>query len=213
MRERMMNKISPPLVLANSNLSHLWLDVLKHAVQPSVSEIRPMVASITGFDIAGMPFEDHKIRTALDSFLKTKGKWSVEIVAFTIFPQRYLQVCGGDRHALYELYSDALPHIKARNRKLNGRGLYFERMIKFGAAKFNENQLEFAIQEYLAGRSRTSKFQASIYDPVRDQSRQPYQAFPCLQSVSFVPTNDGLVLNGFYSMQYLAQKAYGNFLG
>jgi hypothetical protein len=34
-----------------------------------------------------------------------------------------------------------------------------------------------------------------------------------LQTVSFVPTDVGLVLNGTYAMQYLVQKAYGNFLG
>lgn len=202
-----------PVVISGSNLSHVWLEVLQRALHASRGVLAPLIININGFKSDGMPIEDGRIRAALDQFLKRNGDWSVEIVAFTIFPQRYLQVCGGDRGKLYELYEDALPHIKATNPKVNGRGLYFERMIKFGAGKYNENQLEFAIQEYLAGRGRTSKYQISIYDPTRDQSREPYQSFPCLHSVSFVPQENGLVINAFYAMQYLVRKAYGNFLG
>jgi hypothetical protein len=169
--------------------------------------------SINGFDANGQPIEDNDIRVSVDKFLVDNKKWSVDIVAFTIFPQRYLRISGGDRQSFYQVCTDALPHLKARNPHLNGRGMYFERLLKFGRGHVNDNQLEFIIAEYLAGRRRTSKFQAAIFDPERDQTRQPYQTFPCLQTVTFVPTDDGLVVNAVYAMQYLVQRGYGNFLG
>jgi hypothetical protein len=56
--------------------------------------------------------------------------------------------------------------------------------------------------------------QASIYDPVRDQT-EARQHFPCLQHVAFVPdfTRKTISLNAFYAMQLLFAKAYGNWLG
>lgn len=200
-------------VISESNLSHAWGRALWHVAKKPGFEIKPLVVSVGGFGPHGEATEDTYIRTALDKFLAANDKWSVDIVAFTIFPQRYLQVSGGDRNAFYQICFDALPHLKAKNPQLNARGFYFERLMQFGRGAINENQLEFILNEYLEGRKRTSKFQASLFDPGRDQSRQPYQTFPCLQSVSFVPTNDGLVVNAFYAMQYLVERGYGNFLG
>ena len=206
--------ISAPYMVLDNNLSHAWARILWHiAKTPGISDISPLVVTIDGFAPDGRPTEDADIRRGLDDFLGKNGKWSVEIVAFTIFPQRYLQIGGGEREAFYQICFDALPHLKARNPRLNGRGMYFERLMKFGRGRVNDNQLEFILTEYLAGRRRTSKFQASIFDPERDQSRQPYQTFPCLQTVTFVPTDDGLVVNAVYAMQYLVQRGYGNFLG
>lgn len=201
-----------PLVLSGSNLSHLWGRTLWTAIKSPGAELKPILISINEFQKDGLPHEDQAIRQSLDAFLEAEDCWSVEIVGFTIFPERYRRVTDS-RQELYEMYFDALPHIKARQPQLNSKGLYFERLTKFGAGKENDNQLEFIISEFLAGRKRTSKFQASIYDPARDQSKQPYQTFPCLQTVSFVPSTDGLVVNGFYAMQYLLQRAYGNLLG
>lgn len=56
-------------------------------------------------------------------------------------------------------------------------------------------------------------FQAAIFDPARDHIRNARVVFPCLQHVSFVPTNEGLVTNAFYATQYVFDKAYGNYLG
>jgi len=202
-----------PKVIKERNLSHAWGHALLHLVNMPGNEIRPLMVSIKGFDDDGEPEEDPAIRKALDDFLEKNDKWSVEIVAFTIFPKRYLKIADLDRESFYQLCHDALPHIKATNPGLNARGLYFERLLEFGSGKFSQNQLEFILTEYLQGRRRNSKFLATIYDPARDQSRQPYQTFPCLQTISFVPTGDGLVMNAFYAMQYLVQRGYGNFLG
>lgn len=202
-----------PLVISDTNLSHAWARSLWYVFKNPGDEIKPLVVSITGFDEDGMPNEDGDIRAALDVFLKAHGKWNVEIVAFTIFPQRYWQIAGGDRERLYEIYMDAFPRLQAKNRRENGRGLYFERLINYGRGPCEGNQLKFIINEYLTRGRRRSKFQASVCDPERDQNSLPRQIFPCLQQVSFVPTDDGLVLNAFYAMQYLVQRGYGNFLG
>jgi hypothetical protein len=190
--------------------------VLWHIAKSPGPNIRPLLVSISGFGSDLYPKEDEVIRSALDTFLakqKQKKTWSVEIVAFTIFPQRYYLVSGGDRQEFYKICADALPHLMAENPQLNNRGFYFERLMKFGRGAHNDNQLEFILTEYEAGRKRRSAMQATIFDPQRDQTHQPYQSFPCLQTVSFVPTDEGLVVNGFYAMQYLVQRGYGNFLG
>lgn len=205
---------SQPYMVTDKNLSHAWGRALWHIVKtPGRSDITPLILSVDSFKPDGQPLEDDDIRASLDKFLEDHGEWSVEIVAFTIFPQRYLQISGGDRADFYQVCFDALPHLKAKNPHLNARGMYFERLMRFGGGNVNENQLEFILDEYLAGRRRTSKFQAAIFDPKRDQTRQPYQTFPCLQTVTFVPTDAGLVVNAVYAMQYLVQRGYGNILG
>lgn len=202
-----------PYVISETNLSHAWARGLWHVAKSPGPNIKPLLVSISGFDADSGPQEDDIIRQALDGFLAKNKRWSVEIVAFTIFPQRYYLVSGGDRQEFYKICNDALPHLKATNPTVNGRGFYFERLMSFGRGAISDNQLEFILSEYGAGRKRTSALQASIFDPSRDQTRQPYQTFPCLQTVSFVPTEEGLVVNAFYAMQYLIQRGYGNFLG
>ena len=40
------------------------------------------------------------------------------------------------------------------------------------------------------------------------------QGFPCLQQVGFAKVGeDGLAVTGFYPMQYVFERAYGNYLG
>jgi hypothetical protein len=202
-----------PVTISDSNLSHAWGRALWYAIKNPGKEIKPLILSITGFD-NGQPAEDANIRTALDAFLETDDKaYSVDIVGFTIFPQRYWQIAGGDRQQLYQIYMDAFPRLQAMNRQANGKGLYFQRLISYGSGPCEGNQLEFIITEYLERHGRRSKFQATTFDPKHDLNSQPYQSFPCLQQVSFVPTDEGLVVNAFYALQYLIGRGYGNILG
>src|SRR5262245_26658964 len=55
--------------------------------------------------------------------------------------------------------------------------------------------------------------QATTFDPGRDHVPSAQLAFPCLQQVSFEPTDTGLVVNAFYATQQIFDKAYGNYLG
>jgi hypothetical protein len=76
------------------------------------------------------------------------------------------------------------------------------------------NQLEWILSQYDSRPGiRDSMFQAAIFDPARDHIGNARVVFPCLQHISFVPTNEGLVTNAFYATQYVFDKAYGNYLG
>jgi hypothetical protein len=83
-----------------------------------------------------------------------------------------------------------------------------------GGPKGHENQLEFAIGTYLARDGvRRSVLQVAVFDPNRDHSAAAQLGFPCLQHVTFAPTDEGLCMNAFYATQYMVERAYGNYVG
>jgi len=209
-----MTKIDlAPLTIADTNLSHAWGRILLHMFDSRVTEIKPLMISLTGFNRHGKIEECPYIRNYLDKIL-TEEPNSVEtpISAFTIFPESYWQISDNDREKFYEICRDALPRIKAKRKSINRHGLYFERMMFYGRGNCNGNQLEWIIQNHRRG-MRNTMYQASIFDPERDHVPNPRLVFPCLQHVSFVKTDDGLVLNAFYATQLLVHRAYGNLLG
>src|SRR5207302_7100954 len=113
---------------------------------------------------------------------------------------------------LSERYDRVLASLSRALRR-NSRGLYFERFISGGPAG-RENQLDFAISAYTARDSvRRSVLQLAIFDPHKDHSNAAQLGFPCLQHVTFAPTDHGLCVNGFYATQYMVERAYGNYLG
>jgi hypothetical protein len=203
-----------PLLVDAADLSKAWAKAVLHVIDHPGKEISPLILSVTGFDDNGRPQEDAGVRRALDDLLSNKGMLNVEGVAYTIFPQRLWEIAHGDRAQLFELYRDVFPRYQAMNRKNNGRGLYFERLISYGRGPCHGNQLEWILSQYLSRKGvRCSMFQASVFDPGRDHVANAQLQFPCLQQVSFEPTNEGLVVNAFYPTQQLFVKAYGNYLG
>jgi hypothetical protein len=88
------------------------------------------------------------LRAALDALLVRKSKSNVEDVAYTIFPKRLWDMAQGDRAQLFGFYRMAFPAYKAINRKANGRGLYFERMMMYGRGPCDGNQLEYVLSQY-----------------------------------------------------------------
>jgi hypothetical protein len=204
-----------PLFITSNNLSTAWSRVYLHILDNPGTEISPLIVSITGFNDNGEAREDAEVRKTLDAVLSDEDKVNVEDAAYTIFPQRLWQMAKGDRQRLFQMYRDwAFPAYKASNRRLNGRGLYFERLIAFGGGPEAGNQLEWILKQYKQKPSiRRSMLQASIFDPTRDHVAQAQLGFPCLQHVSFLPGKDGLSMNAFYATQQLLYRAYGNFLG
>jgi thymidylate synthase len=204
-----------PLVIDELNLSCAWGKALIHIIDHAGKEITPLVISIHGFDENRVVQEDMKLRIALDELLQAKKMQSVEDVAYTIFPERLWTMAGGDRSKLFELYRMVFPRYQAMNRKLNNRGLYFERLTNFSQnTPCDGNQLEWIITQYNHNHGfRRSMFQATTFDPARDHVNQPRLGFPCLQHVTFEPTTQGLVANAFYATQLLVIKGYGNYLG
>jgi hypothetical protein len=70
------------------------------------------------------------------------------------------------------------------------------------------------IQAYGKGIRRRSTFQCGILVPYLDLNATPYQGFPCMQQVAFLPGPQGtLRVCALYPMQYLWARAYGNYLG
>jgi hypothetical protein len=191
-----MTTMSEPYVVNDTNLSLAWGRVLLRILDRPGISVSPLVVSITGF-AGGEPREDPAIRAALDAFLEEEGEQKIHTVANTIFPSSVWRLAKNDRQEFYRMYlEDGFPSYKEICSTKNGRGLYFERLIGFGAGPKDGNQLEYIITEF-NGRPgvRRSMFQAAIFDPGRDHVRAAQLGFPCLQHVSFVPDERGLTLN------------------
>jgi hypothetical protein len=192
-----------------------WDKAMLALMKPGVSKITPLTLSIRGFDDQGQAAEVPEIRSAVDAFLHAQGKNDTENVAFTIFPQRYWVMSAGDREAFFDLYIESFQRIQKFNPLNNKRGSYFQRLVDFKGDGQGPNQLKWMLDEYHAHPKarRTSKFQATTFDPERDYSSASLLEFPCLQQVSFVIDDGALRLNAFYATQQIARKAYGNYLG
>jgi thymidylate synthase len=203
--------MSSPLLIEDNNLSSIWCSVLDHIVKNSGYEITPLVVTLSSFN------ESEVIKRKLNANL-ANGKFdSIDTVSETIFPNSLYQLVNQNREELYKVYlNNVLPRIKKID-KANGRGTYFERLIAYDDSTDNKkiNQLEIIISSLLdKTNNRRSKLQASVFDPTKDHLNGPYQKFPCLQHVTFYKSETGgLVLNSFYAIQYLYQRAYGNWLG
>ena len=203
-----------PTVINDNNLGRAWARLLLRVLESGGTEISPLILSLTGFGKKGAVPEDATVRQTLDQLLERKARSKVDVVAFTIFPQRLWEMSRGDRNYLFTLYRATFPRWQAMNKKANGRGLYFERMVAYGRGPFDGNQLEWILSQYDSRKGvRRSMLQATTFDPGRDHVAGAQLGFPCLQQVSFEPTSAGLVVNAFYATQQIFDKAYGNYLG
>lgn len=207
-----------PIVVEHSNLSVAWAHALVQAYKPRRS-LRPIVLTIGGF--AGeLPVEDVSLRNTLDNQLVALGKNPSEVSALTIFPYKMWVRRG---RPSCDVYSElCLKKLLPRMRKLDARnqyGTYFERMMCFSGVRRDGtrvvNQLQFVIDLLKKDkRPRQSALQITCFDPAKDHTGQPVRGFPCLQQVGISYDDDGcLAVNAFYPMQYIFDRAYGNYLG
>jgi hypothetical protein len=195
----------------SANLSQAWVQAVDLASRTRKKEATPLVVSITGFSSAGDFQEDPYVRAQLDKYLLEAGKQTVQSVANTLFPTS-LWNRNVPRGHLFERYIRMLPKLRASSTK-NKRGLYFERMIT-GGPNGRDNQLEFALSEFTRRKGvRRSILQVGVFQPSVDHSASALIGFPCLQHVTFAPTEQGLSVNAFYAAQYLVERAYGNYVG
>lgn len=204
--------ISGPPVVVERNLSVAWGKAFLKVFESN--EIAPLVVVTEGLD-NGDPPEVPDIRNALDDGLRAEGKGlSCLQVANTIFPISLWNL-QRPRAELYQRYLSIVPRI--RKHRANRYGVYFQRLIAFGADIEEEedvNQLEHIITTWCRGNHRRSALQASLVDPRLDHTHQRQRGFPCLQQVAFAPTGDnGLAVTGFYAKQHMFERAYGNYLG
>jgi hypothetical protein len=212
----MISPETDALYIERSNVSLAWGEVLLHLLTPGITAISPLSVSIVGFDSSGAVSETSGIRNGLDELLKAHGvNTDIETVAFTIFPKEYWQLANGDRNELFALYRESFTRIQDWNPRNNKRGSYFQRLVDYEGGDQGNNQLDWIIHEYLKRpNQRISQYQATTYDPRRDQTSTALLEFPCLQQLSFVPMHDGtLAMNAFYATQQILRKGYGNYLG
>lgn len=172
MDDRIISGI-PATVIEGSNLSHAWGKMLCRALQPGATKLSPLLINLSGFPPETGPDEDAEIRAALDLYKKDKDLWTVDDVAFTIFPQVYWDMAQGDIDEFFLNCLDAAPELrKMQGEKNSGKlqganydGIYFERLVNFGADReeYNGtlNQLKTIIENYNSGTHRASMLQAT----------------------------------------------------
>ncbi len=197
------------LLIEDDNLSRAWVRAFAALAAPGVESLAPLVLTVQipgDGSVSLVP----AVGALVDAALTLRGTPSSGTTANTIFPSFWNP--DRPRSELYERYHRMLP--KLRKDRRNRYGIYFERLIAYGSDAAPRNQLEYIIRTYARGNHRRSALQASILDPLRDETNQRRREFPCLQQVSFLPDRHaGLAITGYYPMQYLVDRAYGNYLG
>ena len=197
--------------IVENNVSVAWLKAVNLANTSPRKEVSNLVVSIEDIGpdtITEIP----KVRSMLDDALEINGNFSVATVANTIFPYS-LWRRDKSRDYLYERYLNLWPRVSAHRQ--NRRGTYFQRLIGYpnpGEPTFN--QLEFVISAFNNGTRRRSALQCGILVPHLDLNATPYQGFPCMQQLAFLPEGKkGLRISALYPMHYLWARAYGNYIG
>lgn len=197
--------------IEHNNLSVAWGRALLAASARGRKEFGPLIVSVTGFDQSSAFYEKPALRNALDTVLLAEGMQRVQTVANTIFPASMWNP-SAPRSDLFARYMKITARLRRASPK-NKRGIYFERMIT-GGPSGRENQLDFALTTYRARTGvRRSVLQVGVFHPGLDHSAAAQLGFPCLQHVTFAPTDRGLSVNALYASQYVVERAYGNYVG
>ena len=197
--------------ITEQSLSRAWLRAIALANASPRKEVSTLIVNVE--NLAGeVLVEDSSIRSKLDEGLESNGNFSVATVANTIYPSS-LRRSNEPRSSFFSRYLRVWPRINLIQQ--NRRGTYFQRLIAYpqpGIGAFN--QLDFVISAYRGGTKRRSALQCSILAPSVDLNATPYQGFPCMQQVAFLPEGgNGLRISALYPMHYLWARAYGNYLG
>jgi hypothetical protein len=191
-------------------VSRAWLKAVRLAAKCKRKEVSNLVVNVEGLEKAGR-MEDSALRSALDEALEGNDNFLVSTVANTIFPASLWRK-NRPRSVLFERYLRLWPRINAVRQ--NRRGTYFQRLIAYPDLAGAFNQLEFVISAHSGGIRRRSALQCGILAPRLDLNATPFQGFPCLQQVAFLPEGrNGLRVSALYPMHYLWARAYGNYLG
>ncbi len=196
-----------PLLIEDDNLSRAWVRAFTALAAGGVDALTPLVLTVRLAGDGQLPVVP-TIGPHIDAALVTKDLPTSRTTANLIFPSIWNPA--RPRGELVQRYKRMLPRI--RREPLNRDGVYFERLVAFGADE--RDQLDYIISTYVAGNHRRSALQATILDPATDQTDQRQRGFPCLQQVSFTPDpRHGLTVTGYYATQYLVDRGYGNYLG
>lgn len=202
------------MIIEGSSVAECWLKCLQQMVKAKVNEISPAVIKINISE--ALPSYHFDLVNELDVFLKKVGQPSIETTANTIFPKNLSRGCA----SVYERFDKIWKYVKRDPKNHNGH--YFRRFMAYGEKSGGEsiNQLKHIVETYNGVEGirkpvhRRSALIAMTFDPLLDHTAQPQRGFPCLQQVCFVPHPDrSMSVNAIYAMQYLADRAFGNYIG
>lgn len=210
------------MFLPESNqVSFGWAQLFLKLMDRGAAEQSAVLLSIRDFGSDGLPKEEPRIREVLDQHLQrltgAHGRaLTCHDVASTIFPiSLWNRSARGSGEQLFARYKRVFERVKGRDKR-NRRGTYFQRLVSYAPLKLGDepiNQLAHIIRTYNKGNHRRSALQAAVFDPRFDHNNAPMIGFPCLQQVAFAPTDEGLTVTGFYPIQYIFERGYGNYLG
>jgi len=201
------------MIVEGNTVAECWLKALKIMVDEKIDEISPVIMKIKVIDEVR---PNNELEKDLNLFLDDVGLPCVETTAGTIFPE---SLSHGNK-SVFARFDKVWKYAKKDSK--NKYGHYFRRLTSYGEKYGREiNQLDHIIKTYngIPGERkpthRRSALIATIFDPTLDHSAQRLRGFPCLQQVCFLPNNDLriLSLNAIYAMQYLSDRAYGNYVG
>lgn len=206
-----------PRVIAGDCINSAWSRYFLHVMQVPNRRRGAVIVSVnceTEYD------SQSEVRADLDRVLLSKGLYSTDISAMTIFPQKVWR-CNQSlpvRDFCDLCVENLAPRLKAMN-QANRNGLYFERMMSYSGSKKSvltrTNQLEAVINR-LNGRKRfrVTGLQMSCFNPCSDHTAQPQRGFPCLQQVGVdYDGEDGISITALYPAHNVVDRAYGNMLG
>jgi len=202
------------MIIEGSSVAECWLKCLREIVEKPGTEISPVIVRIDT-SACGLPSYHSALVRDLDEFLGADGP-SVQTTANTIFPESLSHGAGN----IYERFEKIWGHVKKApgNRHVH----YFRRLTAYGEERLDKavNQLQHIVETYNGTRGRKpvhrrSALIATTFDPTLDHDARPQRGFPCLQQVCFVPQlKEGkMMVNAIYAMQYLSNRAFGNYLG
>ena len=221
-----------------SDLAAAWAKAYLQMMKVPKKELAPFAVTIQAPTGITLPHSlEHPMVRALDKCLMSDGNGYqvVEMIAFTIFPERIWLLSTGNRE---EFYREAMLSLRTFTKwepKKNRGGMYFGRLFGFGvnhktgeslgynpteALDATGNQIEHVIRQLKksVAKGRTvarMQLQAATFDPFRDLTTSGQPCFPCLQHIAFNTDikRGELELSAFYATQQLYVKAYGNWLG
>lgn len=200
------------MIIQGSSITDCWLKALIAITDGNSSELSPVIANFK--TNTPPPYYKEDLEGDLNKYLTSMKKNTIDTTANTIFPK---SLSGSNQVSIYDRFDKIWPYIKKEN--LNRYGHYFRRLVAYNENNAKPfNQLQHIIETYNGTSTRNpvhrrSALIALTFDPTKDHTSQTVRGFPCLQQVCFVPKGNKLTLNAIYAMQYLCDRAYGNYLG